>query len=201
MQEYCIKTSSTICFGYLLELPHWGNSNKYPKHMFYEELIVKQGLSYITFCPLRLLYNRKFILMATSLATNAVVVTRVHCIPTVRSWISPSAGFEPNTLWLKKRLLSTWPCNVKVNYQMMMVWCFMSLSTLFKSYQSLFISRRLNFHLLFQDSHLPFSPFGFIIFNIATDKRGYPHNIFLISPRKHMLWVLIRSASPRSWKH
>ena len=34
---------------------------------------------------------------------------------------------------------------------------------------------------------------GFII---ATDKRGYPHNIFLISPQKHMLWVLIRSA----WK-
>ena len=31
--------------------------------------------------------------------------------------------------------------------------------------------------------------------HIATDKRGYPHNIFLISPRKHMLWVLIRSAS------
>ena len=29
---------------------------------------------------------------------------------------------------------------------------------------------------------------------IATDKRGYPYNIFLISPRKHMLWVLIRSA-------
>ena len=30
---------------------------------------------------------------------------------------------------------------------------------------------------------------------IATDKRKYPHNTFLISPRKHMLWVLIRSAS------
>ena len=30
--------------------------------------------------------------------------------------------------------------------------------------------------------------------SIATDKRGYPHNIFLISRRKHMLWVLIRSA-------
>ena len=29
---------------------------------------------------------------------------------------------------------------------------------------------------------------------IATDKRGYPH-IFLISPRKYMLWVLIRSAA------
>ena len=35
------------------------------------------------------------------------------------------------------------------------------------------------------------------IVSIATDKRGYPHNIFLISQRKHMLWVLIRSASPR----
>ena len=23
---------------------------------------------------------------------------------------------------------------------------------------------------------------------IATDKRGYPHNIFLISQRKHILW-------------
>ena len=32
---------------------------------------------------------------------------------------------------------------------------------------------------------------------IATDKRGYPYNIFLISWRKHMLWVLIRSALPR----
>ena len=27
------------------------------------------------------------------------------------------------------------------------------------------------------------------------DKGRYPVNIFLISPRKHMLWVLIRSAS------
>ena len=23
-------------FGYLLELPHWGNSNKYPKHVLWE---------------------------------------------------------------------------------------------------------------------------------------------------------------------
>ena len=30
-------------------------------------------------------------------------------------------------------------------------------------------------------------------FNIATDKRGYPHNIFLISQRKHTLWVLIKA--------
>ena len=32
MQEYCIKTSSNICFGYLLESPQWGDSNKYPKY-------------------------------------------------------------------------------------------------------------------------------------------------------------------------
>ena len=30
--------SRKACFGYLLELPQWGNSNKYPKHMvFYVE--------------------------------------------------------------------------------------------------------------------------------------------------------------------
>ena len=47
--------------------------------MFCEEIRIKQGISYISFCPLRILYNSKFILMATSLVTNAVVVTRVHC--------------------------------------------------------------------------------------------------------------------------
>ena len=46
--------------------------------MFCEETRIKQGLSYI-FCPFRILYNSKFILMAPSLGTNAVVVTRVHC--------------------------------------------------------------------------------------------------------------------------
>ena len=33
--------------------------------------------------------------------------------------------------------------------------------------------------------------------NTATDKRGYPHSIFLISQWKHMLGVLIRSVSLR----
>ena len=80
MQEYCIKASRNICFGHLLESPHWGDSNKYPTHMFYEEIWIKQGLSYISFCPLRRLYNSKFIITATSLGTNAVVVTRVHCM-------------------------------------------------------------------------------------------------------------------------
>ena len=50
--------------------------------MFYEEIRIKQILSYIVFCPLRILYNSKFIIMETFLGTNAVVVTRVHCIST-----------------------------------------------------------------------------------------------------------------------
>ena len=33
--------------------------------------------------------------------------------------------------------------------------------------------------------------------SIGLDKGGYNVNIFLISPQKHMLWVLIRSALVR----
>ena len=40
---------------------------------------------------------------------------------------------------------------------------------------------------------------GYQILGVSTligpDKNGYRVNIFLISPQKHMLWVLIRSAS------
>ena len=79
MQKYCIKTSNNICFGYLLESAQWGNSNKCPKHTFCEDIRIKQGFSNISFCPVRILYNSKFIWMATSLATNAVIVMRVHC--------------------------------------------------------------------------------------------------------------------------
>ena len=78
MQKHCINSSRNIGFGYLLELPQRGNSNKYPKPIFYEEIRIKQGLSYILFCPLRIVYNSKFIIMATFLGTNAVIVTRVH---------------------------------------------------------------------------------------------------------------------------
>ena len=35
---------------------------------------------------------------------------------------------------------------------------------------------------------------------IGLDKGGYLVNIFLISPQKHILWVLIRSASMRHFK-
>ena len=47
MQKYCIKSSSNICFGYLLESPHWGDSNKYSKHVLYEEINIKQGRSFL----------------------------------------------------------------------------------------------------------------------------------------------------------
>ena len=43
--------------GYLLELAQWGNSYKYPKHMFYEEIRTKQDLSYTSICSLSILYN------------------------------------------------------------------------------------------------------------------------------------------------
>ena len=51
--------------------------------MFYEEIKPKQDFSYISICPLSILYNSKFILTATSLGTNAVVVTRVHYIRSI----------------------------------------------------------------------------------------------------------------------
>ena len=79
MLEHYYSILQATCFGYLLESLYQGNSNKYPKHMFYEE-IIKHGICCISFCWLRILYNIKFILMAMSLGTNAVVVTRVHCI-------------------------------------------------------------------------------------------------------------------------
>ena len=49
------------------------------KNMFFDETRIKNVFCYISFCPLRFLYNREFILMATSLGTNAVIVTRADC--------------------------------------------------------------------------------------------------------------------------
>ena len=95
MQDYCMKTSSNLCFRYLLESPEGGDSNKCPKRiltiikkqMFNEEIRKKQDISYISFCPFRILFNSKFILMATFLRTNAVVVTRIHCISLVTKYL------------------------------------------------------------------------------------------------------------------
>ena len=63
----------------LRPIAHWGNSNKYPKHMFYE---IKNKTRPFLHINLLIMYSvqQKFILMAMSLGTNAVVVTRVHCI-------------------------------------------------------------------------------------------------------------------------
>ena len=83
MQKHCIYYfKETYALDILLESPHWGDSNKYPEYKFYEEIRPKQDLSYISICLLHvsILYNSKFILMATFLGTNAVVVTRVHCM-------------------------------------------------------------------------------------------------------------------------
>ena len=57
---------ATEAGGYLLESPHWGDSNRFPKHMFSEE-IRKKNKSFLAYnCSLRILYNSKFIFMATS---------------------------------------------------------------------------------------------------------------------------------------
>ena len=38
------NTSRNICFGYLLESPHWGDSNEYQIQMFYKNNKNKSGL-------------------------------------------------------------------------------------------------------------------------------------------------------------
>ena len=67
MQEYFIKTSRNICFGYLLESPQRGDSDKYPKHMFYEGIRIKQGFFLYIILSI---YNSKFIIMATFLGNK-----------------------------------------------------------------------------------------------------------------------------------
>ena len=76
MQEYCIQNFIETCLWYLLD---WSDSYKYIKHMFYEKIRINQDFSFISIWSLSILYNSKFVLIATSLGTNAVVVTRVHC--------------------------------------------------------------------------------------------------------------------------
>ena len=53
-----IKSSSNICFGYLLESPQRGDSNNYPKHMFCEEIRIYITKTYLyNFDPLRPHFN------------------------------------------------------------------------------------------------------------------------------------------------
>ena len=75
MQEYYHSILQVkYVFGYLLESPHRGDSNKYPKHTLYEEIRIKHGICCISFCSLKILLQQQSI----SLGTNAVVVTRAH---------------------------------------------------------------------------------------------------------------------------
>ena len=81
MQEYCIKTSSNICFGYLLELPHRGNSNKYPKHMLCDKNKTRSFLHIILSIKDSLQQQIHF--NGNIFGKNAVIVTRVHCTITM----------------------------------------------------------------------------------------------------------------------
>ena len=75
MQEYCIQYFKNLCFGHLLELPQVSKT-----YVLGEEINTKHDLSYISICSFSILHNSKFVLMAVSLGTNGIVVTRVHYI-------------------------------------------------------------------------------------------------------------------------
>ena len=59
-----------------------GDSNKYPKHVFYEgkKKTTTKNKKTKSFSRIILLYSSKFILMTMSLASTAIVETKVHCI-------------------------------------------------------------------------------------------------------------------------
>ena len=58
------NTSGNICFGYLLESLHRGDSNKYKKTYVLWRNKNKTWHCCISFCSFRIFYNSKFILMA-----------------------------------------------------------------------------------------------------------------------------------------
>ena len=109
-----LNTSSKLYFGYLLESPHRGDSNKYSKHTFCEEIRIKHGICCISFFSLWILYNSKFVLMAISLGTNAVAVERVHCILGIDGH---SYFYMAASDWFIS-WISTYCCNLKKNISM-----------------------------------------------------------------------------------
>ena len=81
--------------------------------MFYEEIRIKQGHSYISIImSIKDSLQQQIHLMATSLRTNAVIVTRVHCTVELNgsnpdgsftmdesnTFLSPQ-GFPPKTIY------------------------------------------------------------------------------------------------------
>ena len=69
------------------------------------------------------------------------------------------------------------------------------------SWLSMRIQTRTTLHLVCFDWCLQAVTRISVVFIIGLDKSGYQVNSFLISRRKHMLWVLIRSASARNEKN
>ena len=69
-----------IRFGYLLESPRQGHSNKYTKSMICKKLFKRIRYSCVRGVNIKFLYNSKFDFTAKSLVTNAVVIMRVLCI-------------------------------------------------------------------------------------------------------------------------
>ena len=76
MQEYNTYFKKHM-FLIFVRIASVRQSNKYPKHMFYEEFRIKEAFLTQSFCILRILYNNKFILRAASLGTNYAVVMKV----------------------------------------------------------------------------------------------------------------------------
>ena len=68
-----------IRFGYLLELPHRGDSNKYTKRMICKKLFKIIRYSCFRRVHIKFLYNSKLDFTSKPLVTNAVVITRVLC--------------------------------------------------------------------------------------------------------------------------
>ena len=68
MQEYCIIKFKQLMFWIFVRIAFFeAILTNIQNIVFYEEIKTKHDLSYISFCTLRILYNSKFILMATSL--------------------------------------------------------------------------------------------------------------------------------------
>ena len=88
LKKIVFSTPRNICCGYLLESPRWGNSNKYPQHMFLGVIKKKKG---------PLLPMLGFFIAANSFEQqslrkkNTCYITRVLCRKGL-SWILGSLG-------------------------------------------------------------------------------------------------------------
>ena len=73
--RYAARLWEDIRFGYLLESPRRGDSNKNTNHLIYKRTVQKYPLLVL----IKFLYDSEFDFTAKSLVTNIVVITRVLC--------------------------------------------------------------------------------------------------------------------------